>query len=115
SDSEPLDSVVSALVTANVTMGYRFGHLWFGGSALGGVGGMKDEGDLCDNDDVQCTNAMIRVAANARYYVLPGERIDPFVGLGTGYEWFSATIEADGETLAGFRARGLSLVSVEAG
>lgn len=115
SDAEPMGSVVTAMVTANATMGYRIGHLWFGGSALGGIGGVRDEGDLCEDDDVQCSTAMIRVGANARYYLLPGERIDPFVGLGTGYEWFAMTIKGDGETLAGFRARGLSLISAEAG
>lgn len=117
SDAEPLDSIVTALLTAHVTMGYRFGHLWLGGSALGGAGPTSEEGDLspCGRDDVECTNALVRVTANARYFPTPGAQIEPFVGLGAGYEWFGSTVEVDGEKIAGIRARGLSLVSVEAG
>jgi hypothetical protein len=98
-------------------MGYRTGHFWIGASGVGGTGPTSTEGDLalCEHDDVECRNGLARLDVVARYYLLSGERIDPFVGLGAGYEWFFSSVSVDGETLASITARGMSLLSIEAG
>jgi hypothetical protein len=47
----------------------------------------------CDQSGVSCSVSDKRLGANVLYHFSPGQRFDPWIGFGAGYEWsdFSAT------------------------
>jgi hypothetical protein len=50
----------------------------------------------------------------AAFHVLPSRVIDPWVGVGMGFEWLSTSRTVDGTTVD-INARGLELVDLELG
>jgi hypothetical protein len=65
-------------------VGYSFsGAFTVGAYAQVGVGG---NGDACVGD---CDWSDIRVGAQAELRLLPGAPVDPWLGVGLGYEWLS--------------------------
>ena len=69
-----------------------------------GIGLIEDE--ACDLDGVDCSGNDIRLGIQAHYHISPEEQLDPWVGLGIGYEWLNRSVEAMGtevsSTLEGF-------------
>jgi hypothetical protein len=54
--------------------------------------------DACDLDGVDCSVSSHRVGAQVHYHFSPRSSADGWLGLGFGYEWSNAKIEAlDGE------------------
>ena len=68
-------------------------------------------GDLSDACDAEsCTANDIRLGAQAQYAFSPGRSLDPWLGAGLGYEWFSVKV---GEVTS--RYRGAELLMLQAG
>ena len=69
-----------------------------------GIGLIDNE--ACDIDGVDCSGSDIRFGLQAHYHISPEEQLDPWVGLGIGYEWLNRGVEAMGtevsSTLHGF-------------
>jgi outer membrane protein W len=91
------------MVTPNIMVGF-YGQYGIGVPAS----------DMCDADAVDCSASIVRLGAQAQYHISPAESIDPWVGLGFGYEWGSLTAEAAGDE-ASSSVRGFEFVNLQGG
>lgn len=74
--------------------GYRFARNWFVGAYFQlGIGLVnKDKaagGNVCNLSGVSCKGSDIRLGVEGTYSFSPGKSFNPWIGLGTGYEWVS--------------------------
>jgi hypothetical protein len=107
-DARDVSDAISAIVPLWVDLGYRASPNVFVGAyfqyGLGFVG--DDIEDACDLDGVDCSVSSHRLGAQVHYHFSPRTSADPWLGLGFGYEWYNAQVEAgDGEfsaSLSGF-------------
>jgi outer membrane protein W len=89
------------MVTPNVMLGL-YGQYAFGSLA----GEIKA---ACDQDaqfGVSCSESDIRFGVQGQYHILPTEKVDPWLGLGVGYEMMKISVSGAGQdgsvTLKGF-------------
>lgn len=67
-----------------IDVGYRFSPVTtFGAYAQLGVGG---NGDSCAGE---CDWSDLRIGVQGQWRLAPGSAVDPWIGLGLGYEWLS--------------------------
>ena len=64
--------------------------------------------------DASCSGTNVRFGAMAAYHLLPGRLVDPWLGLGMGFERLDVTRTVDG-TSGEISARGLELLDIELG
>lgn len=103
---------VSGQIPLWLDVGYRImpalmvgGYLQYGFGILGG-----DVSDACDATGADCSASVVRLGAQGQYHFMPWEAVDPWVGLGIGYEWASQSI---GD--ASFGARGFEFLNLQGG
>jgi hypothetical protein len=68
--------------------------------------------------DLSCSSSDVRLGAQFLFHILPAQLVDPWVGVGTGWEWFSFTqrISAGGESASGtFTVSGWEMFNLQAG
>jgi hypothetical protein len=80
-----LGDLVNSAVPIGVEFAYRFNPVFRGGvylqaAPLSVAGSACANGDSCDGSDLQ-------FGFDAQLHLAPFQRIDPWVGLGLGYEW----------------------------
>lgn len=51
------------------------------------------------SDGVSCSATDIRLGLQGQYHFLPGRPVDPWLGLGAGYEWLSDSRTGGGSTI----------------
>jgi opacity protein-like surface antigen len=66
-----------------------------------------DNADVCDSSgDISCSAHDIRLGIEAQFHFRPRQDLDPWIGIGLGFEWLSASIESGStelsSTLSGF-------------
>lgn len=112
--STPLSDLVSGMVPLQLDVGYRINGRWMAGAyAQYGFAFAKDR--ACGGDpSVSCSAHDIRVGAEGQYHLMPVSVIDPWVGLGIGYEWLTVTASAGGIS-ASATTRGMEFFNVSAG
>jgi hypothetical protein len=74
--------------------GLRFLSNWYAGMYLSyGIASLSNSAfqGTCQLTGVGCSSNDIRFGIDAAYHVLPDGRVDPWFGVGFGYEWLSAT------------------------
>ena len=58
------------------------------------------------SDDSNCSATDVRVSVEAQYHPMPGQKLDPWIGFGVGYEWFTLSLNDTGAegstTFSGF-------------
>jgi len=79
---------------------------------IGFIGGSFDE--VCDLDGVDCSASDIRLGVQAHYHISPLEQLDPWIGLGVGYEWISFGAEGMGAEIT-TTADGFEFLNLQAG
>lgn len=68
--------------------------------------------------DVSCTSSDVRLGLQFHFHILPDELVDPWVGLGSGLEWFAMTqrASAGGQSAsATFTVSGFEMFNLQAG
>ena len=77
-------------------IGYRFGGKFFvGASAFYAFGSLGEYYRfVCGDEGLSCSTYEVRVGAEAQFHPLGRALIDPWVGLGFGYEWLSTKFSA---------------------
>jgi outer membrane protein W len=70
--------------------------------------------DECDASGVSCSASVIRLGAQAQYHLSPAEKLDPWFGLGIGYEWGSITAEGGGQKQS-LSVRGFEFLNLQGG
>lgn len=100
----------SAQFTLNADIGAKIipqlfvgGYIGFG---LGGVAGKTS--DACDKANISCASATIRLGVEAQYHILPARKMNPWVGLGIGWE-FTSIGGGDGNQRASTTVNGVEL------
>jgi outer membrane protein len=63
---------------------------------------------------VSCSGSILRFGANARWHFMPLEKLDPYVGLGFGYEIVNFSAEAAGRSVD-FSFKGFEFLELQAG
>lgn len=86
----------------------------YGSYGIGFAGG--EVGDTCDaaDDVVDCSAHDIRLGLQAQFHLKPDESIDPWLGVGVGYEWMTISMEGGGAELD-MTASGFEFVNLQAG
>jgi hypothetical protein len=89
----PLNQVAVGMGMVGVDIGWNFTpHFYLGGYFLYGFGlGADLQNSGCNDTDISCSAAMIRVGMNVRYHFAPAKAWDPWVGAGLGYELINAS------------------------
>lgn len=96
-----------------VDVGYRpIDALMIGLYFQYGIGLIDNE--ACDIDGVDCSANDIRLGVQAHYHISPEEQLDPWIGLGIGYEWLNRSVEAMGTEVSS-TLKGFELLNLQAG
>jgi hypothetical protein len=116
---KPYDSDVSmsndlrGIVPIWVDAGYRINpSIYVGAYGAFGLGIVHTSDTQCTNG-VSCSAYDVRIGINAQYHFRPKTDVDPWIGLGFGYEWLHYTASGFGvtfsQTLRGFEVIGLQV------
>jgi hypothetical protein len=104
-----LSDGIGGQVPLMIDIGYRvIPNLFIGLYGQYGFGWVGDTiSTACDmSSQVSCSAHDIRLGVEGQFHFLPRQKLDPWVGLGLGYEWLGISIEGGGlqvsETLSGF-------------
>jgi hypothetical protein len=68
----------------------------------------------CRVGGVSCSGHDLMFGVDAHYHIMPGTTLDPWVGLGVGYESFGTSQSANGQSASGSFS-GFQFVNVQAG
>jgi opacity protein-like surface antigen len=110
SDGDDLSTNVSGQIPIWVDGGYRVTpQVVLGVYAQLGILLPKD----CPSD-VSCSGQDWRFGVNARFHIQPGHSVDPWLGLGVGYELFHGVVSQGGSTASG-DAKGWEFANLSAG
>jgi hypothetical protein len=87
-----LDHTVSDMIVPLwLNAGVRFLSHWYFSFGLTSISN-QFQNNLCNETGVGCSSNDTRLGVEAAYHVLPDGFVDPWFGLGFGYEWLSATV-----------------------
>jgi len=100
---------VGYLVSSNVMFGF------YGMYAFGGVAGpLKAECDQASSVGISCSANDIRFGIQFQYHPASGGKVDPWLGVGAGYEWLNISISGAGQDGA-TTAKGFEFFNLQAG
>lgn len=96
---------VGSQIPVVVDIGYRINrNFYVGGYGQYGYGIVSD--DRCGKNNITCSAQSYRIGINAHYHFMPDAAFDPWIGIGTGYEWLHKNMEqgsnSQAATLSGF-------------
>jgi hypothetical protein len=98
-------------------VGYRvIPQLFVGLYAQYGFGFVGDVIDAaCDaSSEISCSAHDIRLGIEGHFHFMPGEKLDPWIGLGLGYEWLTLGVEGGGAEVS-ITASGFEFFNLQAG
>jgi hypothetical protein len=108
--SGAMNETMVGYVPLRLDIGYRIAdHFYVGGNAqLAAI-----LSTACPSG-ATCSGTDTRIGVMAAFHLRPKRIVDPWIGLGMGFEWLSTSRTVDGMTVD-INARGLELVDVELG
>ena len=114
--ADDLSRVVSGQLPLWIDLGYRvIPQLFVGAFAQYGFGFLGGDFDMaCSSSGVSCSSSDVRLGLEVHYHPAPQHTVDPFVGLGFGYEWLSISAERSGVSASG-TIHGFELLNLQAG
>jgi opacity protein-like surface antigen len=113
-EGSDLSDTVKGSVPIFLDAGYRglgIANLYLG---VFGTWGPAFLSDTSCPSGASCSAGVLRFGANARYHVAPLDTLDPYLGLGVGYEIVSFSAEASGKTVDG-SYKGFEFVELQGG
>jgi hypothetical protein len=114
-DNASFSDVIKGMVPFWADIGYRFDPNWYvGGFFQFGLGFLPSNTQLCGTGGVSCSLNDLRFGLNAHYHFLPAETLDPWVGVGAGYEILNLSASATGVS-ASASTRGFEFGNVQLG
>ena len=94
----PLGDQLQGEIPIWIDVGYRFARSWFVGAYLqlgiGIVNTDKAASGGCNLPGVSCKGSDVRLGVEGTYGFSPGQSFNPWIGLGTGYEWVNLQAES---------------------
>lgn len=114
-DGSDLDDVASLQIPLQLDVGVRLFSKWFLGVYVQyGIGVVSDDVAVCEPDNIDCSASDVRLGIQAHYHFMPRNSLDPWLGLGFGYEW--ATLSGEGGGLeASWTVSGFEFFSLQFG
>jgi hypothetical protein len=111
-----LSDAVGGQVPLILDVGYRvIPNLFLGLYAQYGFAWVGDTFDeACDLPGASCSAHDIRLGIEAHYHFKPREKLDPWIGLGVGYEWLNIGAEANDLELS-MTMHGFEFLNLQAG
>ncbi|MFP2904068.1 hypothetical protein ACLESD_03140 [Pyxidicoccus sp. 3LFB2] len=104
-----LSDAVSGVIPLQVDLGYFLNsNLYLGASFQYGIGQLPEDCDDSDLEDTSCGVTQLRFGVNVAYHFAPAAKINPWLGVGVGYE--SLSLNASGE-LGGAPIEGSSTIA----
>ncbi|HEY8039520.1 MAG TPA: hypothetical protein VIF15_06990, partial [Polyangiaceae bacterium] len=95
-----LSKVFSGVIPIWVDAGYRLNpNIYIGAFFQYGIGLVNTANDAtpgCAQSGVSCSASDMMFGIDAHYHLMPDQTIDPWVGLGVGYEIASLSASAQG-------------------
>jgi outer membrane protein W len=115
-DNGDLSDAVGGQVPLILDIGYRvIPNLFIGLYAQYGFAWVGDNfDDLCDLSGASCSAHDIRLGVEGHFHFRPREKLDPWIGLGIGYEWLSMSAEQNDVELS-MTFHGFEFVNLQAG
>lgn len=107
-----IGDTVSGSVPLLIDAGYRINSNFYVG-AYGQYGYGLVNSKACA-DGASCSAQSYRLGVNAHYHFLPSGTFDPWVGLGTGYEWLHFGGERNGASQS-LTTHGFEIVNLQVG
>jgi hypothetical protein len=115
--SSKLSDGVSGQVPIQLDLGYRvIPNLFVGLYAQYGFGIVGDQiSQACDlSSQLSCSAHDIRLGIEGHFHFLPRQKLDPWVGLGLGFEWLGVSVDGGGAE-ASSTFSGFEFVNLQAG
>jgi opacity protein-like surface antigen len=95
-----LSGIIKGNIPAQVEFGYRIlPALTAGAYFQYGFGFMGKDADPCSSSGLSCSARDIRLGLQARYHFRPTLNFDPWLGVGTGYEWLTVSFSPSGNSM----------------
>jgi hypothetical protein len=97
--SKDMNQGIRAAIPIWIDLGQRVTpNIFVGLNAQYGFGFVGDDlRTTCDKDNASCSTHSIRAGLEAHYHFLPSDSLDPWLGLGFGYEWWTLSISSQGQ------------------
>jgi outer membrane protein W len=119
-EGNKLSDAVSGMIPLQLDLGYFINsNLYVGGSFQYGIGFLpSDLADSCDASDASCSVSQMRFGLNLAYHFAPNASINPWLGVGVGYE--TLTLSQSGEVMgvdieASTSVKGFEFVNAQGG
>jgi len=106
-----LSDVISWSVPLQVDAGARIGPVFVGGYFSYAFGKL---GSSIDCGSASCSLSDVRVGFEVLWHFAPAAKVDPWAGLGLGYEWLTLSASANGVSASG-TVRGFEFLNAQAG
>jgi hypothetical protein len=125
-DNDDLADGIQGMIPLQLDLGYRVTPaLSLGGYFMYGVGFLGDDiSDSCDaledlpGVSASCSVSDLRLGLQVHYHFAPRTKLDPWLGVGVGYEWltFGMDLDAAGaETEASSTGKGFEFINIQGG
>jgi len=113
--SENLSDGVSGAIPLVLEAGYRVnGNFTVGALFQYGLAQIKDGSTTGCGSGIDCSGSVVRLGIEALYNFNLDTALTPWVGLGTGYEWFTISASAGGQS-ASVTAKGFEFATLHVG
>lgn len=111
-----LADAVEGVIPIWADLGYRvLPELFVGAYGQYGFGVLGENvSNLCADPSVECSLGSLRVGLQLHYHPLPRSLVDPWFGLGFGYEWLFFSLGTESAEIAG-SVHGFELLQLQAG
>ncbi len=118
-DEEKLSDTVSSVIPLQLDVGYFLSsNLYVGGSFQYGIASLADGDSACEDGELSCSVSQMRFGVNLAYHFAPESMINPWVGVGVGYETLSLGLSGetnDIEVEATSTAKGFEFANAQGG
>ena len=115
SENEKMSDAIKGMIAFWADVGYRINSNWYlGGFFQFGLGLLPSNAQGCNVQGVSCSENDLRFGVNVHYHFLPDNSLDPWAGIGAGYEILNFSASAQG-TSASASTSGFEFANVQLG
>jgi outer membrane protein W len=118
SPSVSLSDTISGVIPIWVDAGYRLNpNMMVGAFFQYGIAiiNSKAEGGGCGQSGVSCSGSDMMFGAQFHYHLMPDQTIDPWAGVGVGYEIANASVSQNGTSLGSTSLSGFQFFNLQIG
>ncbi len=95
-DSQKMSDAIKGMIPFWADVGYRIDPNWYLGGFFQFGLGLVPSSLGCSAQGVSCSEYDLRFGVNVHYHFLPAQTLDPWVGIGAGYEILHLSASSQG-------------------